>query len=209
MITIAVSMLSFSFLKNLFKKSKGFTFIEIILVIAIIGITSTFIVGNYVTAKQRARDSQRKSDLSLIQAAIEQYKADYNYYPCFSASANECGVDSNATEGWGLISTINDNDVTDLPTKYINKIPSDPTYGGASCSSTSPGYLYWHGPGKQQYVLFAKLENVNDQDAVSLKPAPPNGTLGACVSGSSPCAQYRITSGACAGSVYNYWVTNP
>jgi type II secretion system protein G len=194
------------------KKTSGFTFIEIIIVITIIGMLAAFIVGNYVTAKQRGRDSKRKADLNLIQSALEQYKADNEFYPCFSSSISECSSDSStastAIEGIGLISTINSANSNDLPSKYLNSIPSDPLYGN-SCSSVAKGYLYWHGLGRQQYVLFANLESTTDKDATALKPAPSNGTLGACVSGTSPCAQYRITSGACSGTVYNYWITNP
>lgn len=203
-------MFHFSLLKKFLNKSKGFTLIEIILVIAIIGITAAFLIGNYASAKQRARDSQRKSDLNLVQAAMEQYKADYGNYPCFNTSASECSTDltssSLATEGWALISSMSQ---IQLPTKYITTLPIDPTYKTAACSSTTPGYLYWHSAGRQQYVLFANLENTKDPDVVALKPAPNSSTLGQCVSGTSPCAQYKITAGICAGATYNYWVTNP
>jgi len=196
-------------LRFFLKASKGFTFVEVMVVVAIIGILTTIIVSSYLSAKQRSRDGQRKSDLSLVQAAIEQYKADYNAYPCFNASANECSTDvspsSTAVGGWSVVSSLSS---INFPGNYIRNLPKDPVYNGASCTTTNPFYLYWHGIGRQRYMLFANLENTNDSEANLLKPVPADAP-GICVVGSSPCSQFKITSGACNGVIFNYWITNP
>jgi general secretion pathway protein G len=57
---------------------KGFTLIELLVVIAIIGMLSALLVPNFMGARERARDAQRKSDLKQIQKALEMYRQDQN-----------------------------------------------------------------------------------------------------------------------------------
>jgi len=51
----------------------GFTLIELMIVISILGMVATVGVGNYIKAQQRGRDARRFSDLDQIQKAQEQY----------------------------------------------------------------------------------------------------------------------------------------
>ncbi len=125
--------------------SVGFTLIELLVVIAIIGSLSALLVPNFMGARERARDSQRKSDLKQIQKALEMYKQDQTtaVYPdslptagsCFSSGANCTG------------------------NIYMSKMPGDP--------SNSPAYYYSPGADKTTYILCACLENVADTDGVN------------------------------------------
>jgi len=63
------------------KISQGFTLIELIVVVTIIGILATLIAINYSGSQAKARDAKRKSDLSDYSSAIESYFDDNNYYP--------------------------------------------------------------------------------------------------------------------------------
>jgi type II secretion system protein G len=67
--------------KQLIKNQKGFTLLELLIVIVIIGILAVLIIPNLVSGPQRARDSQRKSDLRNIKTALETYYNDNNQYP--------------------------------------------------------------------------------------------------------------------------------
>lgn len=62
-------------------KKKSFTLIELIIVIAIIGILSTVGIVSMNNMKGRARDARRKDDLKKIQTALEVYQGKYGYYP--------------------------------------------------------------------------------------------------------------------------------
>jgi len=62
-------------MKNI--KSKGFTLIELLVVIAIIGILSSVVLASLNSARLKARDARRISDIKQIQTALELY-ADSN-----------------------------------------------------------------------------------------------------------------------------------
>ena len=55
---------------------KGFTLMELLIVIALIGILVTMGVASYSTAQVKSRDARRKADMKVIQNAYEQYYAD-------------------------------------------------------------------------------------------------------------------------------------
>jgi len=60
------------------KYKPGFTLLELLIVIAIIGILTAMGTVSYSTAQKRARDSKRQSDLKAIQNAFEQYYSKNN-----------------------------------------------------------------------------------------------------------------------------------
>lgn len=120
---------------------KGFTLIELLIVIAIIGILSSFLMSNFIGVRQRARDAQRKSDLQQIRSALEMYRADQGSYPTALAT---CGVGISLQFGSPAVT-------------YMQKIPCDP--------STNKPYGYSSASPYSAYSLSACLENTNDLDA--------------------------------------------
>ncbi|MBI2593428.1 type II secretion system protein [Candidatus Daviesbacteria bacterium] len=62
-------------------KHKGFSLVEILVVIAIIGIISGLALSFTGALQKNTRDAQRSSDLSVLQSALQQYYADQNQYP--------------------------------------------------------------------------------------------------------------------------------
>ena len=67
------------------KQNKGFTLVELLVVISLIGILSTLVIANLNSARERARDAQRKSDLRNIQTALRLYYNDNAGYPASSS----------------------------------------------------------------------------------------------------------------------------
>src|SRR4030065_771186 len=67
--------------------SNGFTFLEVLIVMAIIGILSTFFIGNFVKPQKAARDTKRKSDIKQYQTALErQANANSGFYESRTAT---------------------------------------------------------------------------------------------------------------------------
>ncbi|HUD21036.1 MAG TPA: type II secretion system protein [Candidatus Saccharimonadales bacterium] len=62
-------------------RRSAFTLVEVLTVIAIIGILVTITTYVYSAALIRSRDKQRLTDLQTIQNGLEQYYLDYRTYP--------------------------------------------------------------------------------------------------------------------------------
>ncbi len=99
---------------------KGFTLIELLVVIAIIGILSTLSVLALNSARARARDAKRISDVRQIRLALEMYYNDHNTYP------PEDGLD----------------ELTEMLPPVINAIPIAPTPADGDCTEENNAYVY-------------------------------------------------------------------
>jgi len=60
---------------------KGFTLIELLVVIAIIGILSSVVLASLNSAREKARDARRVSDMGQLSLALEMYYNDNTAYP--------------------------------------------------------------------------------------------------------------------------------
>jgi general secretion pathway protein G len=126
---------------------KGFTLVELLIVVAIIGILSTLLMANFIGVRQRARDAQRKADLRQIQSALELYRSDLGSYP---ASLSSCG--GSLTGG-------------SPPSTYMQKIPCDPS-GSTYYNSGN----YYYTSGGTSYSLGSCEENTADTQGTSSSP---------------------------------------
>lgn len=130
--------------------SKGFTLVELMIVIAIIGTLTGLVASNFVSAQAKARDARRKSDLTQIQRALELYYNDFGHYPDDSnGRIAGCGAAGASACTWG-------SDFTSGSTVYMDQIPDERTNGY--------NYVYYGDTsgGLRKYQLFARLENLQD-----------------------------------------------
>lgn len=136
------------------KSAQGFTLVELLVVISIIGILSVVGLITYTSALKQGRDSKRQSDLNSIQLALEQYNNDQGYYPLLNT-----GACSNGTFKIGCAL----KDPTGSKPPYINIIPDDPLSTQHYCytpTPTSPACDNTADKFCTSYQLYAQLENI-------------------------------------------------
>ena len=120
-------------------KKNGFSLIELLVAITIIAILSAIGLTAYQSIYKTSRDAQRKSDIKLIQSALEQYVGDQQNYPL------------TLTFGSPLISGSK---------VYLNKVPSSPTTPNYSYQATGVGCASGAEKNCTSYCLYAKLEDL-------------------------------------------------
>jgi len=64
-----------------FQKGEGFTLVELLVVISIIGLLSSLAIMSFSISRQKSRDGKRLSDLNALSKAIQIYQIDNGYYP--------------------------------------------------------------------------------------------------------------------------------
>ncbi len=68
-------------------KKYAFTLIELLIVVAIIGILAAIAVPNFLNAQVRARIARVEADFRSVATALESYHLDHNFYPVWQTFA--------------------------------------------------------------------------------------------------------------------------
>jgi prepilin-type N-terminal cleavage/methylation domain-containing protein len=63
------------------KSAKGFTIVELLIVIVVIAILAALVLNTFTGAQKRARDAQRQTDVNAIATQLEVYYNDNGGYP--------------------------------------------------------------------------------------------------------------------------------
>jgi prepilin-type N-terminal cleavage/methylation domain-containing protein len=112
---------------------KGFSLVELMIVIGIIAVLSAVVLGSIGSSRAKARDARRKSDLVNIQVALRIYREENGSYPV--TPGVWWGLSDNG--GNRTVSGVNAY-VPGLTPTYISVLPADPK----GVTSGWSGYLY-------------------------------------------------------------------
>jgi prepilin-type N-terminal cleavage/methylation domain-containing protein len=126
------------------KPNKGFTLIEMLIVVAIIGILAGVVLVGLGPVQRGGRDARRIADLRQVQNALELYFNKCGYYPG-TAAPTTCPGFSQITTWDNLRTALTGSNIG------VNQIPNDPTAGR--------NYLYATNSTGSSYVLGAQLED--------------------------------------------------
>lgn len=98
------------------RKSAGFTLIEVMVVVVILGVLAALIAPNIIGRPDEARVTAAKIDIKAIENALKMYKLDNGTYP-----SSDQGLEALVSEPLGYPEARNWN-----PDGYLAKIPTDP-----------------------------------------------------------------------------------
>ena len=98
------------------KQQKGFTLLEIMVVIVILGVLAAMVVPNLIGNKDKADIQKVKSDIVALENSLDMYKLDNSVYP---------------TTDQGLEALVSEPSVSPTPRNYredgyIKRLPQDP-----------------------------------------------------------------------------------
>ncbi len=149
---------------------QGFTLIELMIVMIIMGILAAIGVSAFVSSQKKGRDTARKENIQSVARALELYYNDKGQYPTDDGAGGLKGCW--ATGGVNPSACAANQLWQDAAgTVYMPRFPADP--------SPNQRYYYVSAAGTQ-FQLYARLEN--DQDPQIIAPAAPGTSCGTGVS---------------------------
>jgi general secretion pathway protein G len=119
-------------------KKRGMSLVEVMIVVAIVGVLLVVVVPNYRRIQEQSNISKAKSELRTLQTAVENYYLHSGSYPSSLS------------------------DVTAATPNIVNSIPDDPF----ASSGTSYGYTRG-GTGNYYYVVYSVGPDGNGSATIS------------------------------------------
>jgi len=136
-------------------KKTGFTLVELLIVIVLLGALSVLGMSLFTGSQIHARDTRRKTDLSQIASALEMYALDVGDYPASdNGKIKGCGSSTALVAcEWNVLwsRTVGTKTIV-----YMQKLPKDPSR-----------FTYCYTKLTKGYKLYANLEGTDDPDRVA------------------------------------------
>ncbi len=158
----------------LFKSQKervGFTLVELLITIGIIGILATVTVVSIGSARAKARDAKRLSEVKAIQTALTIYQNEKQYFPNSGGATLLLGT----TQGsYGVLCDTDAGFQTNkdaCKVYFMEHVPGDPMSKPGSVYE----YKYTDSPDYQTYTIDFRLESDQGQLKAGDHKATPAG----------------------------------
>ncbi len=136
-------------------KSRGFSLIELLVVVSIIGVLASLVIGSLHDIRIRARDTRRLADMKSIQTSLELYYLLHGEYPRVDWASSHL-------DSWGGLESVLGQE---LPVDPLNITET------TSLAPFNDSYFYGYygavassrGCSGQAYLLVINLEGVDDR----------------------------------------------
>ncbi len=145
------------------RNNKGFTLVEILIVVIILGILAAIVIPQFTEASNDARESALASDLQTVRSQLELYKVQHleNYPPTTSSDVFKEKLTAR-TNSAGTVGT----DPDDYPYgPYLQKFPSNPFKTGTDASAVKFGDGSDIGAGDQGWYFNTSTKKFSPNDA--------------------------------------------
>ena len=133
------------------KKQKGFTMVELLVVVTIIAVLTAVGAVSYGSTAKKSRDAKRTSDIEAIRTALELYRSDEGEYPVLTVNASTC---------------ITSSSIASATETYLEKVPTDPI----NTTRSTVLYCYKYSGNATSYTLTIYLEGENGAAEVYNNP---------------------------------------
>lgn len=122
---------------------KGFTLIEMLIVICVIGILAAFLFPTFTSVQNRAKEAGVKSVMHSVQTAVEAYNMENGTYPVTTSTT---------------LKTLYDNYLK--VAEVMNTLPKNPFTGKEYSESDSAGkIIYDYDTAKSVYTIAGYKKN--------------------------------------------------
>jgi len=113
--------------RNLHKKEKGFTLVELMVVIIILAVLTGIAIPSYLALRNRARNQATRSEMQNIGTAISIYEADIGSNPATGLAALTTALETEPVAGEGA---------------YMSPVPQTDAWGIAYVYVLAAGGTY-------------------------------------------------------------------
>ena len=145
------------------RKQEGFTIVELLIVIVVIGILAALVITTFTGIQQKARDTERTTDVKAIHGQVEAYYAQNGSYPGLAElnssswrSTNMKGLDAEALKDPKFTTGLACKDGSNNP--QLAATPSTGCYGYAVFQTDGSTACTTAAADCAKYTLTANLE---------------------------------------------------
>jgi type II secretion system protein G len=126
------------------QSNRGFTIVELLIVIVVIGILAAIVIVAFNGVQNRAKDTRTRSDIKNVQSIVEKYNAETGRYPSTGDLAT-VRTDANCYGGTAQ---------SDWVPSVTEKLPQSVPNTGKGRGGTTTG-CYMYSSNGDQYIISA------------------------------------------------------